>query len=386
MEHDQEAIAVPEPVKRHRAVVRWSLGILVLLLIVGALGARIDFNEYAISPGNAQNVAPLISIEGHQASSSEGKILLTDVYLTPVNWLVWVQAKFSNDIQIIPTDALITPGVPDSQLIPQGYLEMAQAKQQAEAAALTRLGYHVGEVPSGAQVNQVASNTPAAGTLNVGDVITAVNGATVTNTCGLVGAIHDDNPGTKVILTVQPATFSSTGTMTFGATEHLSLTLAKAPSGSVTFSCPGVTGPSKVYMGIGINDAVTYSFPLKISISTPNIGGPSAGLAMTLGIINELSDGHLLGKTTIAATGTMDALGNVGDVGGVPQKAVAVHRAGASIFLVPVGEVGPARSTTGSAMNVQSVATLDQALAVFAKQGGHITLANGKSVSPTTHP
>ena len=43
----------------------------------------------------------------------------------------------------------------------------------------------------------------------------------------------------------------------------------------------------------------------------PNVGGPSAGLAFTLTIIDELSAGDLTGGEEVAVTGTIDGLGNV---------------------------------------------------------------------------
>ncbi len=383
-----ESMAGPKSLKGHRTIVRWSLIILVAILVIGALGLRFQFNEYAISPGNAENVAPLISIEGHPKPTVHGQILLTDVFLTQINWLTWIQMKFTKDVQIIPADALVAPGVPDSELTAQGFLEMAQAKDAAKAAALTRLGYRIGAQAAGAQINQVAGKSPAWNAFHVGDVITQANGTPIRSGCSLVSALHNLAPHTKVVFTVLPATFSASGTLSLGQAEHLNVALATPPSSSSEqgSSCPGVSGPSRGYLGVGLDDYVSYHFPFAISISTPNIGGPSAGLAMTLGIINELSDGKLLLGHTIAATGTMDAAGQVGDVGGVPQKAVTVQRAGASVFLVPVGEVGPARSTTGNAMDVEAVPTLDAALKVFAHLGGHITLANGAIVSPTTHP
>ena len=72
------------------------------------------------------------------------------------------------------------------------------------------------------------------------------------------------------------------------------------------------------------------------------IGGPSAGLAFTLGIINTLSGGNLTGGRTVAATGTIHPDGTVGDVGGVAQKTVAVERAGATLFLVAARGVATA--------------------------------------------
>ena len=97
-------------------------------------------------------------------------------------------------------------------------------------------------------------------------------------------------------------------------------------------------------LGIEPEDQVDFTYPFPVTIDVTNIGGPSAGLAMTLGVIDALTSGSLTGGHTVAATGTMDSQGNVGDVGGVAQKTVAVENAGASIFLVPPQEYKAAMS------------------------------------------
>ena len=78
-----------------------------------------------------------------------------------------------------------------------------------------------------------------------------------------------------------------------------------------------------------------YEFPFSVSINSDDIGGPSAGLAWTLGIISKLSGGDITGGKTVAATGTIHPDGTVGDVGGVKQKTVAVQRAGATLSWCP---------------------------------------------------
>ncbi len=140
--------------------------------------------------------------------------------------------------------------------------------------------------------------------------------------------------------------------------------------------------PIAVNLGIEPEDQVDYTYPFAVNINVTNIGGPSAGLAMTLGVIDALTDGSLTGGKTVAATGTMDSEGDVGDVGGVPQKTVAVENAGASIFLVPPPGVRQ-RPVEGSARGSRSTrsSTLDQALQVLAANGGHVPPAPQSAVT-----
>jgi PDZ domain-containing protein len=114
-----------------------------------------------------------------------------------------------------------------------------------------------------------------------------------------------------------------------------------------------------------------FVYPFDVTIDVGAIGGPSAGLALTLGLLDVLSAGNLTGGYRIAATGTINLDGTVGDVGGVAQKAVAVRKAGAQVFFVPPDELKDALSQAGS-MKVMPVATLQQALNDLRALGGHI--------------
>jgi PDZ domain-containing protein len=134
----------------------------------------------------------------------------------------------------------------------------------------------------------------------------------------------------------------------------------------------GAAKPVPVTLGIEPEDQVDYTYPFPVQINVTNIGGPSAGLAMTLGVMDALTNGSLTGSKTVAATGTMDSHGDVGDVGGVPQKTVAVENAGATIFLVPPQEYSAALSKDRPGLKIYKVSTLNQALGVLAANGGHV--------------
>lgn len=66
------------------------------------------------------------------------------------------------------------------------------------------------------------------------------------------------------------------------------------------------------------------------------VGGPSAGAALTITTIAALQNKTL--KSGIMITGTIEEDGSIGRVGGILEKAGAAKDAGATIFLVPVGE------------------------------------------------
>jgi PDZ domain-containing protein len=103
-----------------------------------------------------------------------------------------------------------------------------------------------------------------------------------------------------------------------------------------------------------------------VDLQLENVGGPSAGLLFTLGVIAKLDgDGRgdsLTGGRTIAGTGTIDAAGVVGPVGGVPLKTQAAARDGATVFLVPEAECDDARVDLPDGLRLVPVTDLDSAL------------------------
>jgi PDZ domain-containing protein len=114
----------------------------------------------------------------------------------------------------------------------------------------------------------------------------------------------------------------------------------------------------------------SFDYPFEVKIETDRVGGPSAGLAFTLALIDELTPGELTGGRNVAVTGTIDVDGTVGDVGGVVQKTAAVRRAHATLFLVPPGEYPEARKHAGKHLKVVQVTTLTDALAALRANGG----------------
>jgi PDZ domain-containing protein len=121
-------------------------------------------------------------------------------------------------------------------------------------------------------------------------------------------------------------------------------------------------------------DTRTVNTPFEVGIDTDSIGGPSAGLAFTLALLDELSQGSLTGKTKVAVTGTIDGDESVGAVGAIPQKAVAARDSGARLMLIPASQsdddIARARRIGGSRMRVETVATLQDALDILRSIGG----------------
>ncbi|MEV6289832.1 S16 family serine protease [Streptomyces sp. NPDC051896] len=105
---------------------------------------------------------------------------------------------------------------------------------------------------------------------------------------------------------------------------------------------------------------------VKVTLKLADVGGPSAGLLFTLGIIDKLhgdgSGGDLTGGRTVAGTGTIDASGKIGAVGGVALKTQAARRDGATIFLVPKAECTDAKAELPRGLRLIPVTTLKSAV------------------------
>jgi PDZ domain-containing protein len=349
--------------------------VLISLFVILAVGVEVSrhwtLNEYAITPGNATPVEPLVHVSGLVTNSHHDKIMLTDVYLEQLTAWQYFALHFQSHVQFVTANQLLDPGVPNSELGPQGYLQMSDSKQDAEVSAFTTLGYQLKARPIGALVTAVELGSPAWNAkVKVADRVVSFNGTPVRTTCDLVADVHPLSPGAAVTLGVDKAHISTKGVITWGRESTIKLRTAKSPSALASSQCAGVNGSNSSWLGVSLEGSATYTFPAQVSIDTNDIGGPSAGLAMTLCIIDQLSRHSLTGGVKIAATGTMDQYGNVGDVGGVAEKTVAVQRAGAKYFIVPQVEVATARANASPGLTIIGVTTLHQALQALTRIGG----------------
>ena len=126
---------------------------------------------------------------------------------------------------------------------------------------------------------------------------------------------------------------------------------------------------------LGLSRAVTQlvddpDLPISIMFDTQDIGGPSAGLAFTLTILDVLSPGELTGGAEVVATGTIARNGQVGPIGGVHQKAFAAEDADADVFIVPRANLDEARAAVPD-LRIEPVDTLEDALAILEEFGGN---------------
>jgi PDZ domain-containing protein len=263
------------------------------------------------------------------------------------------ESWFDHDIRLVK-DEEIRGKQPPKQFNQANLQEMDESKRTAVVVALRRLGYPVTAHGQGALIANIVTgkNFPAEGHLQVGEVITSVDGQPVELVEDAVRLLQKHMPGDAVRLGLQGANAN--------ATRIEELVMARSDQG-------------KAVLGVELQTyKLDYDLPFKVTIESGDIGGPSAGLAFTLGVLDDLTPGELTGGIKVAATGTIEPDGAVGDVGGVAQKTAAVIHAGAKVFLVPPGEYQEAKKRAGSKLKVVKVANLDEALSALAQLGGNV--------------
>lgn len=287
---------------------------------------------------------PLIKVEGAETFETAGTLDLTTVQVvgnrerTP-SWFELALAWMDSSRAVVPLDSVFPEGVTTEQRDERNATLMVDSQHEATAAALNELGYD-----TGAQVVVVdaVADSPADGALESDDVITAIGGTTVTSATHLREAIQDAG-GDPVTLTV----------LRDGEEKAVEVTPEKHTEGDVTTWL------------IGVTLRTDYDFEIDVTIQLDNVGGPSAGMMFALGIIDTLTEGELNGGQNVAGTGTIDAAGTVGPIGGIRQKLYGARDAGADYFLAPAANCDEVVGHVPDGLQVIRTATLDESLSAL---------------------
>ena len=368
-------------------VVAIAITVAVLIIAGGWVAvARGAHGYYTIAPGTAPSITSSASCKTSGGDlflpngapcarlvvpsglnhGLNGSLFMVDVLVGPATAGQYIESKlgllhhFHDGMVLVPASSILG-STPSSQLNCQNDQMMQDSTSSAAVVALRRLGYKVAQNDLGAEITQVQPGTPASSAgLRCNDLVTAVNGAAVHTSDQLASDVHALSPGDAVRVTVSR----------INRGKQQSVTLTAHLSGTPAF--PGQAAqPKKAFLGVAFETRTTFTFPFNVSIDVGQIGGPSAGLALTLGLLDVLSNGHLTGGHRIAVTGQINLDASVSPVGGVAQKAVAVRKAGAQYFIVPTSEVHDALGEAGS-MKVLGVSSLEQALQDLKSIGGQV--------------
>lgn len=294
----------------------WPRRLLVLGLVLVAVALGITFwptSQYIFLPDKAHAVAPLITVAGGHAPASGG-IYYVDVVVRKATVLERLFGGLHKGADLYPASQVNPPGVSSSLRSKIDLRDMSLSKQTAAAVALRQLGRKVTVSDVGALVDAVEPGAPAVGKLAPDDVITSIDGRHIRNQVDVFAVMAKVKPGQIVHVAFRR----------LGKAETTSIRTA-ARQGA----------PKSAIVGVVVEAAVNIHLPVPVRIDTGNVGGPSAGLAFALEIMEELGPDILHGNK-VAATGQIFADGSVGAIGGIKQKTYGAREAHVNAFLVPV--------------------------------------------------
>jgi PDZ domain-containing protein len=313
----------------------------VLLVLFGLLGTTLPVPYVAQVPGPTFNTlgdidgSPIITVEGRTPNKVSGNLNLTTVGVSRggVSLVQAVRGWFDNEVAVVPEESVYPPGRSEQQTRQANRDAFLTSEQAAESAALGHLGFPVKVV-----VQDVPKGSPSASLLAEGDTIDAVDGRPTPDADTLARVLTDVPAGTAV----------SVDTTHLGKPAQVQITTkaAKDRKGSL----------------LGVSVLAQPAAPFDVKIDVKDVGGPSAGLMLTLGILDLVGDDNLTGGAVVAGTGTIDAQGAVGPIGGITLKMAAARDIGAKLFLVPADNCAEAARVDHPGFPLARVTSLDDAL------------------------
>lgn len=290
----------------------------------------------------------LIEIEGAETFETSGRLDLLTVRIqgspeSPPSWIDIATAWFQPSHAVIPIEVVYPPGRTGEDADERSAIEMQNSQQEAIAAALREL-----EIPfdSIVHVVDVQDGTPADGVMRAGDEILQAGGAPTPDVSVLREEIGRN-----------------------GTTAPMDFLIRRDGVEQTVTATPQLAEDGETAV-IGVLVGGRYDFPFDVAIQLQNVGGPSAGMMFALGIYDKLTPGALTGGEHIAGTGTIEAGGGVGAIGGIRQKMHGALEDGAAWFLAPAANCAEVAGNVPGGLEVFSVATLDDALEVVEAIGG----------------
>jgi len=314
------------------------------------------------SPGPVFNVLgtldshQIITVTGAKTYASTGQLdaLTVNERGTPNQLPSWgeVAAAYLNpDEVLIPIEQMFGPNTTTDQVNKMVTKMMLDSQRDAVAVGLKKSGV---SYESWIAVDGIKKGSPADGVFLPDDKIISVNGAFPKSLEDMTSTISKLN-GKPVAIELERA--------------------KKLMAVEITPVKDAASGKWRV----GLFISYRYTFPFNVKVDLGNVTGPSAGMMFTLGIIEKLGPKSLTGGQHIAGTGTIDAAGNVGPIGGIQLKMKGASRAGAKFFLAPRDNCDEIVGHIPAGMQVVTVQNIDDALQALAP------LEQGKSL-PTASP
>ena len=331
---------------RRRAWLGAALVSGVAMLLAGAF---LPLPFFELAPGPTFNTIgevdgkPLIDIAGTPTYPTAGNLDMTTVNERggPGNGLFLGRVLVGwadPNVRIVPREAFYPDDVSDGEISAENVRQFSDSESDSTAAALRYLKRPYLTL---VVVSSVVDGTPADGKLEPGDQILAIDTTTISTRADVTAAMSGVTPGQTVVVKVRREGK--------GELEESIVTTANPKD------------PSKAFLGIGVGE--DYKAPFHLDFTLGGVGGPSAGMMLSLGIIDKLTPGQLNGGKHVAGTGTITPDGVVGAIGGIDQKMVGASRAGATLFLAPSENCADVlKANVPAGLTVARVATLTESV------------------------
>jgi PDZ domain-containing protein len=282
-----------------------------------------------------------VKVEGERPADDKGGIYYVDVIVRKASLLEeLIPALRPDGAELVPDHAIVPPGSNFEERRRQNLQQMNRSQQIAAAVALRERGLKVRADPEGALIVAVAPDAPAAKQLRPTDVIVAVDGTPVKTPSDLRRLIGSRKPGAEVRLRVRAG----------GALRNETVKTIASPDDE-----------DRAIVGIQVEQSAKIELPIDVSIDLGGVGGPSAGLAFALDVLEELGRDVDRGYK-VAATGEIELDGGVAPIGGIVQKTRGAQDAGIDVFLVPAGDNARDAKRNAGGVRIIPVDSFQQAL------------------------
>jgi PDZ domain-containing protein len=314
----------------------------VLLLVAGILGTALPVPYVAQVPGPTFNTLgdidgdPVITVRGRDRNEVDGNLTLTTVGVgrAGLSLVEAVRGWFDDEVSVVPEESVYPPDRTEEEIEQANRQAFLTSEESAEAAALGELGYPVKVVVRGI----AGDDSPSDGLLEENDAIESVDGQPTPDSATLAA-----------VLTAIPA----------GSSVQVAYTRLGQP-GTATVTTGDAPDREGSVLGVTVREQPSAPFDLDIDVA--DVGGPSAGLMLSLGILDLVGDTDLTEGAVVAGSGTIDPQGTVGPIGGIQLKMVAAQEIGAELFLVPADNCADALGSPATGLTLARVGTLDDAL------------------------
>ena len=257
-----------------------------------------------------------------------------------LSFAVLCGAYFDPHSKFVDYDSVYPEGTTNDQVSEAQLAMMRNSQLTSQVAALDYLGW---QIPATVTIQGATEGSNADGIVQEGDVLRAITTPD--------GTRHE----------VADATTPFTLMRTVPAGSHMTITVER-DGATLDLSFDSIAaGENEPGSKLGVYLTVEPSMPVTITVNLKDVGGPSAGMMFSLGIIDRLTPGDMTGGTPIAGTGTMSFDGQVGAIGGIQQKMWGAKKDGAEWFLAPRDNCSEVVGHVPDGLHVVSVSTLAEA-------------------------